>query len=771
MHIKPIEAQPSSWIHPTVIARKALVENYELLSFGRCQLNLAARELSVDSELIDLQPLVFDLLAYMVQNPNRVIGKDELLNAVWRSPFVTDSVVTRAVMKTRRAIMDDAREPKILYTVQRKGYRLDAEVTRSGAKLETGESAQKPTLPVGAAFDLAVLPWIGSGTAPDGTALHLAFLLQHLLERTGQVSLLPMVDILAFRDELEKAPDTLDAVCTRLGTRAVVWCKLDKASGGLLELTMRHGARLEQAQAWHLRGTDACALALDAARALLVDAGDHPYGPVHAAALLQLGEAIYLERARSAAQAYQVMLLAHARLPLAAWTELVMARLEFKSSQTGPAMARLKAALSSREAADSPLLRLQLLSALGEVEAVGGELANSCACFEQAHELARQSAGMVYWRWVILGLWSVSALRIGQPEQARRLAAQSVLIAAGSGHVAGEGTARVLQGLTLTLLEQNERAAESIHKAVQLANQTRQPRLKSRALRCQSLLLMTMRKHAASIEAAREGVVQAQLSGEVFAASSCTANIYQALVTSDRLDEALQHHDEQLAEGFINAEHRRAFEVQTAILWWKLGRDQEAIAMMEQLTKRVSPQPTLHQRQNDLYLARIFVILGRLDEARALLERMEDDPARERPMALKADLALAMNDRAGCIEWLRQIWQNALHRTEEVVDACLDLAWLLLEDQAPGELNDEVESLVAHAMDYTGDCAPANLLVAAYFLRTTPGPANRARWMAAVRQARGFAKRFPDMASEAFCDLLVANQAPHAPLLLTRLCQ
>ncbi|HVJ93244.1 MAG TPA: winged helix-turn-helix domain-containing protein, partial [Labilithrix sp.] len=74
------------------------------LRFDGFVLDVARRELRRGSEIRALQPQVFDLLAYLVANRDRVVGKDELLDRLWPDAKVTDASLQRAVSQARLAL-------------------------------------------------------------------------------------------------------------------------------------------------------------------------------------------------------------------------------------------------------------------------------------------------------------------------------------------------------------------------------------------------------------------------------------------------------------------------------------------------------------------------------------------------------------------------------------------------------------------------------------------------------------------------------------------
>jgi DNA-binding winged helix-turn-helix (wHTH) protein len=71
------------------------------LHFGDCEIDLATSELRVASKPRAIEPKAFDLLAYLVQHRDRVVSKNELQDAIWPGMVVTETSLTRTVMKVR----------------------------------------------------------------------------------------------------------------------------------------------------------------------------------------------------------------------------------------------------------------------------------------------------------------------------------------------------------------------------------------------------------------------------------------------------------------------------------------------------------------------------------------------------------------------------------------------------------------------------------------------------------------------------------------------
>lgn len=78
-------------------------------------LDPARQELTRDSEVIAVGPKVFDLLAHLVRNRERVVSKDDLLDAVWSGRIVSESTLTSHINAVRKAIGDsgEGQRPKL----------------------------------------------------------------------------------------------------------------------------------------------------------------------------------------------------------------------------------------------------------------------------------------------------------------------------------------------------------------------------------------------------------------------------------------------------------------------------------------------------------------------------------------------------------------------------------------------------------------------------------------------------------------------------------
>ena len=89
---------------------------------------------------VSLTPKAFDVLYFLVQNPNRLVTKDELLQAVWGSTFVEEGNLTQYISHLRKALGDNSEEARLIVTIARKGYQFTERVT---VIVETPDIAQQ----------------------------------------------------------------------------------------------------------------------------------------------------------------------------------------------------------------------------------------------------------------------------------------------------------------------------------------------------------------------------------------------------------------------------------------------------------------------------------------------------------------------------------------------------------------------------------------------------------------------------------------------------
>jgi len=115
------------------------------------RLDFPSHRLTVRGRTVDLRPKSWSLLKYMVLQPGLLLTKEELMEAVWRGRVVTEGSLNQAVRELRKVLGDDARSPRYIETVHRRGFRFIASTEkhdgsgkkRAGQSNETGYGREK----------------------------------------------------------------------------------------------------------------------------------------------------------------------------------------------------------------------------------------------------------------------------------------------------------------------------------------------------------------------------------------------------------------------------------------------------------------------------------------------------------------------------------------------------------------------------------------------------------------------------------------------------
>lgn len=138
----------------------------ELYEFGDVTVHLRRVEVRRAGAVVALEPKVFDVLRHLLENRDRLVTKDELLDVVWNGTFVTPNVLTRAVAQLRKVLGDDAFKARYIETVARRGYRFIA-LARVGGASPAAETSLLTPRRLTAARDSYDSPSV----SPDGSAV------------------------------------------------------------------------------------------------------------------------------------------------------------------------------------------------------------------------------------------------------------------------------------------------------------------------------------------------------------------------------------------------------------------------------------------------------------------------------------------------------------------------------------------------------------------------------------------------------------------------
>src|ERR1700745_3679482 len=109
--------------------RESSLAGRYLYCFGPFALDSRKRTLSRADSPVSLSPKAFDVLLFLAQNPNRLVTKEEWLQAVWGDAFVEEGNLTQYISHLRKALGDNTEDTRLIVTIARKGYQFTANVT------------------------------------------------------------------------------------------------------------------------------------------------------------------------------------------------------------------------------------------------------------------------------------------------------------------------------------------------------------------------------------------------------------------------------------------------------------------------------------------------------------------------------------------------------------------------------------------------------------------------------------------------------------------
>lgn len=217
---------------------------------------------------VRLEPKVMDVLLQLAKSPGETLSKDQLIDAVWPDSFVGEAALSRCVSELRRALGDDARDPRYVETLPKRGYRLlahvrampihqhrsasDALPTRlrawwpgllasaiTAALLGTWWAAREPATTPASIESIAVLPL----RALSDNAEQQFFaegLTNQLITQLAAVRTLRVVSGLAAR-QARRADAPLRSIASSLGVDAIVDGTVQQSAGRtLVSLALAH---------------------------------------------------------------------------------------------------------------------------------------------------------------------------------------------------------------------------------------------------------------------------------------------------------------------------------------------------------------------------------------------------------------------------------------------------------------------------------------------------------------------------------------------------
>jgi pimeloyl-ACP methyl ester carboxylesterase/DNA-binding winged helix-turn-helix (wHTH) protein len=128
------------------------------LFVGSCVLNRASAQLTRDGRVVPLTPKAYSVLVYLVEHAGRLVTKQELLDAAWPDVFVGDAALKVCIREIRKALEDEAQNPRYIETAHRRGYRFIADVTVATERPAAAERPSAEAVPVRTTFTSLEIP-------------------------------------------------------------------------------------------------------------------------------------------------------------------------------------------------------------------------------------------------------------------------------------------------------------------------------------------------------------------------------------------------------------------------------------------------------------------------------------------------------------------------------------------------------------------------------------------------------------------------------------
>ncbi|MCU0292262.1 MAG: transcriptional regulator [Thermoanaerobaculaceae bacterium] len=95
---------------------------------------------------VGLEPRLMDVLVFLADRAGQVVSKDQLIDGVWKTEFITEWAITRAIAKLRKALGDEVDAPRYIETISKRGYRLIADVQATETAPDERSAAVKPVV-------------------------------------------------------------------------------------------------------------------------------------------------------------------------------------------------------------------------------------------------------------------------------------------------------------------------------------------------------------------------------------------------------------------------------------------------------------------------------------------------------------------------------------------------------------------------------------------------------------------------------------------------
>jgi len=118
--------------------------------FADFEIDIARHELRRAGAIVHIEPQVFDLLVHLVRNRDRIVSKDELVDAIWQGRAISDAALSSRISAARRALGDSGNDQSFIRTLHKRGFRFVGDVEEDSSVPAAGAGDQPPSTPAAA---------------------------------------------------------------------------------------------------------------------------------------------------------------------------------------------------------------------------------------------------------------------------------------------------------------------------------------------------------------------------------------------------------------------------------------------------------------------------------------------------------------------------------------------------------------------------------------------------------------------------------------------
>ncbi len=758
--------------------------------FGNCQFDTAQAQLTVGGVVVALEPKPRDLLACLLQAQGRVVTHEELLDTVWQTRAISETVVARAIMKLRRALGDARGQRPVIYTVARQGYRVGVHVSSVSANPGSGTDPVNYA-PPGSAYAYVVLPVRPAAEAlpaNDETkaqmpraselsqgGLGLSGLFWTLLSELSGQPCAPMEDALLVHTESTHKPDLHAHACAILGAATAISAEFRRV-GARLELHARWGAQSASAITETFAGGDEAHLLRQLVHRLL--------GLSHPALALSpfanaRDEITRLAFSHGLSKDFVSALalfkgLAPEAIP--APLQTVAAQWWVAANDAAGAIAFCDACLTHLALSAAPgesllahQLGLQLVKALALT--LKGDNQSAHVLLDRIDEQTSPKPRWAAMRVQALIAWSKCLRLNSEDQQALDVANRCVGLAVSSGSALLEARARIQSFGLLVLLEVIERQAEALARTQAAVERCDLKALNLELAHLAFLACLTRRRFADALNAVRLYAGSAALANDGLAAERGRLFEFLILVRSHQTQLALVHplatspvEETSVSWRAVLLAERTLLALQSSGVEAALAVTQQTLGLPQSLGSRL--KRVAHQDRCTL-----LTWLGRHEEARAAYDALAALAPTQQNLALaRANLLLGSGKHSEAVQYLLGEWQAHPGRSHAHIDLAISLGWLCLESN-DASLRDTLHAIAGSVLDPDNETLLMRLFRAAYLLQTAPSEHSMDFWRVTIGAAPVLRRRAAWLGTEAFAQALAQREVQqHLPVLLIDFC-